>query len=160
MSERSELRKYLTQLTDNYGLYPFFNAFSNLAWEHSQVGSPQAGQWRRMFIALQDVLIACQHPAVASTSEASKTEEPIPIPDLVQVELFEPLAHLTEAPSGLSGLIEEMTYLETAEEAAQVNHLIDQIQLLLESGEPLNEIERANLRRKLDHLFSQLESNS
>ncbi len=53
-----ELKHSLADLLETYGPEVVLAAFSEIAWGYSQVGLSDAGQWRRIFIALQDVVIA------------------------------------------------------------------------------------------------------
>jgi hypothetical protein len=57
-----DIKIKLAQLVTHYGPDPLLNALSDLAWERSQPGLPQSGQWRRIFMAMQDVLLASQDP--------------------------------------------------------------------------------------------------
>ncbi|NJL97759.1 MAG: hypothetical protein HC818_02165 [Synechococcaceae cyanobacterium RM1_1_27] len=57
-----DIKIKLAQLVTHYGPAPLLNALSDLAWERSQPGLPQSGQWRRIFMALQDVVLASQDP--------------------------------------------------------------------------------------------------
>ncbi len=48
----------LSRLLEAYGSDQVLEVLSELAWERSQAGLTNAGQWRRIFIALQDVIVA------------------------------------------------------------------------------------------------------
>ena len=55
-----DLKIRLAQMVTQSGPDPLLHALSELAWERSQPGLPQSGQWRRIFMAMQEVLVASQ----------------------------------------------------------------------------------------------------
>ncbi len=55
-----DLKIRLAQMVSQHGPDPLLYALSELAWERSQPGLPQSGQWRRIFMAMQEVLVASQ----------------------------------------------------------------------------------------------------
>lgn len=56
----SDLRVKLARIIVAHGAEEVFGALSDVAWDRSQSGLPESGQWRRIFIALQDVRVALQ----------------------------------------------------------------------------------------------------
>lgn len=59
-SRAKDLKIKLAQMVTQSGPDPLLHALSELAWERSQPGLPHSGQWRRIFIAMQEVLVASQ----------------------------------------------------------------------------------------------------
>ncbi len=53
-----ELETQLAQLLYDYGSTNVLDVISDLAWDQCQAGLAQSGRWRRIFIALQEVVAA------------------------------------------------------------------------------------------------------
>ncbi len=135
MNKSRDLRNYIGRLIATYGPDAFFQVFSDLAWSRSQAGLPEAGRWRKIFITLQDVLVA--------------SRQDIPTP-----------AHPLETPAEARPQNAEASQIASTHPEVPTRHhllmLMNQIQELIESDTSLTDTDRANLLQDLERLASQL----